>query len=112
MYGADEGNAHVGNFETFANQNSQGYLGSIDGGIGSVMCSYSAINWLPMALSPMLLSLLRFTYGFDGFIISDYDEITRIAKQKMPTDFQEMEEDEAAASILNAGIDMVMIPGF
>lgn len=59
MYGADEGNVHVGNFVTFANQNVQGYLGSIESGIGSVMCSYSAINWLPMAISPSLIAVLR-----------------------------------------------------
>lgn len=75
MYGADEGNAHIGNFAAFANRNAQGYWGSIDSGIGSVMCSYSSMNWLPMALSPTLLSLLRYTYEFDGLIISDYDEI-------------------------------------
>jgi beta-glucosidase-like glycosyl hydrolase len=37
------------------------------------MCTYSAVNWLPVALSPMLNTLLRNKLQFDGFVISDYD---------------------------------------
>lgn len=73
MYGADEGNTHVGNFNSFLSHNGQGYNGSISAEIGSVMCSYSAINWLPMAFSPLLGTYLRQTLKFDGFVISDYD---------------------------------------
>jgi len=42
------------------------------------MCTYSAINWLPVAISPMLQTILRNDLDFDGFIISDYDELHRI----------------------------------
>ena len=73
MYGADQGNAHVGSFKSFISHNIQGYNGSIAAEVGSVMCSYSAINWLPVALSPMLNTLLRRKLSFDGFVISDYD---------------------------------------
>lgn len=59
MYGADEGNAHVGDFGTFIEHNIQGYKGSIDSNVATVMCSYSGINWLPNAISPLLQSLLR-----------------------------------------------------
>lgn len=113
MYGADEGNAHVGNFKSFLSHNAQGFNGSISAGVGSVMCSYSAINWVPLTLSPLLLKTLRNDLDFDGFIISDYDELTKVRKQKLPTSFQKMDDmNSSAASILNAGIDMVMIPGF
>ena len=71
MFGADEGNAHMGNFRSFLNHNAQGFNGSISSGGGSVMCSYSAKNWLPMALSPFLLNTLRKELNFDGFIIGD-----------------------------------------
>ena len=111
MYGADEGNAHVGNFRSFLNHNVQGFNGSIASGVGSVMCSYSGINWLPMALSPFLLNTLRKELNFDGFIISDYDQLTRIKEQKLPTSFQTMDDsNQTTSSVLNAGIDMVMIP--
>ena len=113
MYGADEGNAHVGNYKSFMAHNAQGFNGSIASGVGSVMCSYSAINWLPMALSPFLLNTLRNDLNFDGFVISDYDELNRIKDQKLPTSFQTMDDlNQTASSILNAGIDMVMIPAF
>ena len=59
MYGADEGNAHVGSYKSFFYHNSQGYNGSIAAEVGSVMCSYSAINWLPMAASSWLGAPLR-----------------------------------------------------
>ena len=58
------------------------------GEIGNVMCSYSGINWVPMAMSPLLGSYLREDLGFDGFIISDYDEIGKVIYQQFPTDFQ------------------------
>lgn len=52
------------------------------------MCSYSAINSLPMSLNPnALISKLKEELGFDGFIISDYDEIGRDAFQGYPTSF-------------------------
>ena len=54
------------------------------------MCSYSAINWLPISISPMLQTVLRNGLDFDGFVISDYDELTKIKSQGLPTDFQKM----------------------
>lgn len=113
MYGADEGNAHVGNFKTFINHNVQGHNGSVSAGVGSVMCSYSSVNWLPISTSPMLQTILRESLDFDGFVISDYDELTKIQSQDLPTGFQKMQDiNESVATVLNAGIDMVMIPGF
>ena len=73
LYGADEGNSIVGSFKTFVSHNTAGYKGSVSAGIGSVMVSYSAINWIPNAISPAIRNILRDSLGFDGFIISDYD---------------------------------------
>ena len=113
MYGADEGNVHVNNFKTFMEHNVQGYKGAIASEVATVMCSYSAINFLPMAISTMLTTNLRQDLGFDGFVISDYDELGRIIYQHLPTSFQTMAGfNESAASAMNAGIDMMMIPGF
>jgi beta-glucosidase-like glycosyl hydrolase len=52
LYGADEGNAIVGSYKSFVYHNTQGYNGSIASSIGSVMVSYSAINWIPNAIGP------------------------------------------------------------
>ena len=73
MYGADEGNSLVGSFKSFIHHNTQGFNGSISASVGSVMVSYSAINWIPNAIGPQINTILRQKLGFDGFVISDYD---------------------------------------
>eukprot|EP00919_Chromeraceae_sp_WS-2016_P063742 GHVR01150868.1.p1 GENE.GHVR01150868.1~~GHVR01150868.1.p1 ORF type:complete len:199 (+),score=12.62 GHVR01150868.1:490-1086(+) len=112
MYGADEGNAHVGSYKSFIKHNIQGYNGSISAEIGSVMCSYSSINWVPLSLSPSLQTILRQNLNFDGFVISDYDELNKNCDQGLPTDFQNMQLNESLSHMLAAGIDMFMIPGY
>lgn len=73
MFGANEGDARVYNFKNYVNHNIQGYKGAIASEIGTIMCSYSAINGIPMATSAWLGNLLRNKLAFDGFVISDYD---------------------------------------
>lgn len=44
------------------------------------MCSYSAVNSIPMAINgDLLLNILREKEGFNGFLISDYNERTKVA---------------------------------
>ena len=87
MWGADEGNAVVGSYKSFINHNTQGYKGSISAGVGSVMVSYSAINYLPLAIGPAVNTILRQKLNFDGFVISDYDEVEGIKANQLPTSF-------------------------
>jgi beta-glucosidase len=75
LFGADEGNSIVSSYKSFIKHNTQGYVGAIEAEIGSVMVSYSSINWLPNSISPSLGTLLRQRLNFDGFVISDYDEM-------------------------------------
>ena len=73
------------------------------------MCSYSSVNWLPVALSPMLNTLLRRKLNFDGFVISDYDELTRVKDQQEPTSLQTFHNlNDTVPQIFNSGIDMMM----
>lgn len=45
------------------------------------MISYSSILGYPMAINtPILTDKLKRELGFDGFIISDYDELSKIAE--------------------------------
>ena len=77
------------------------------------MVSYSAINWLPNAISPAINTILRENLGFDGFVISDYDEMQRIINQQLPTNFNIMNGTwDSVTTMMNAGIDMFMIPGW
>lgn len=43
------------------------------------MVSYSAINDLAMSINPLMNTLLKGTYGFDGFLISDYNAVRKTA---------------------------------
>ena len=64
-----------------------------------------------MALSPMLNSILKQKLSFDGFVISDYDELNRVIDQQLPTDFQKFYAlNESLTQVINSGVDMMMIP--
>ena len=53
-------------------------MGAVSEDVGSVMCSYSAINYVPNSFnSAFLTGLLRNDIKFAGFTISDYDDVTR-----------------------------------
>ena len=113
LYGADEGDAVVGSFKSFVRHNTQGYVGAISAQIGSVMVSYSAINTLPNAISPAIRTILREKLNFDGLVISDYDEIQKAMGQRLPTDlFTISKASESLAEMMNASMDMIMIPGW
>jgi len=44
------------------------------------MCSYSAMNGIPDSINPtLLIDKLKNEEGFDGFIISDYNEVEKVA---------------------------------
>ena len=78
--GYDEGDDRIYNFTSFYEKNIQGYKSAIAAETGTIMCSYSAMNGIPMSINPgVLTSMLKDKEGFDGFIISDYDEIGKIA---------------------------------
>ena len=73
------------NFEKFVDHNVQGYKGAIEEEVGSVMVSYSAINFVPNSYNSYFLQgLLRDDLGFKGFTISDYDEVERTETMQLP----------------------------
>ena len=51
------------------------------------MVTYSAINFIPLAIGPAINTILRQKLKFDGFVISDYDEMQRVINQGLPTNF-------------------------
>ncbi|MCC8246113.1 glycoside hydrolase family 3 N-terminal domain-containing protein [Saccharothrix luteola] len=74
-----------------------------DGGVRSVMQSYTEIDGLPSAADAGLLTtLLRDTWGFDGTVVADYFAI------KFLQTLHGVAEDEAhaAALALTAGVDV------
>jgi len=67
-----------------------------------VMCSYNAVNGKPTCAHPELLNgILRDAWGFDGFVVSDYDAWVNLVTTHHYVDTY----GEAATVGLNAGMD-------
>ena len=81
-----------------------GYLPALEAGVGTIMPSYSQINSEYMHMNHDLLNgLLKKELDFKGFVISDWQGLERMAGH-----------DDYKTNIIagiNAGIDMVMVPG-
>tara|TARA_B100000963_G_scaffold87321_1_gene74969 strand:- start:2028 stop:3860 length:1833 start_codon:yes stop_codon:yes gene_type:complete len=78
------------------------YIEAIKAGVGTVMASFNSIYGLKCHANGYLFNdLLKGELGFDGFVISDWQGIDEI-----PGDYK----SDIILSI-NAGIDMVMVPG-
>ena len=49
--GCNMGNANVMNFKNYISHNIGGYKGSVNSNIGTVMASYSAVNFIPNSIN-------------------------------------------------------------
>ncbi|HWX25777.1 MAG TPA: glycoside hydrolase family 3 C-terminal domain-containing protein, partial [Vicinamibacteria bacterium] len=79
-----------------------GYIRAIEAGVGSIMPSYSSWNGERCSGSRRLLTeILKGELGFEGFLISDYN-----ALDALPGDYRSQIRQS-----INAGMDMVMVPG-
>lgn len=111
-YGANEGSATVLSFAKYIDHNTQGYKGAVSEDVGSVMVSYSGINFIPNSYNSMFIGgQLRDKIGFKGFTISDYDEIVRTETMTLPRTFMNLTEEKGYALMVNAGVDMLMLSG-
>ncbi len=78
-----------------------GYLATIQNGVWSIMASFSSVNGTRMHANHALLTdTLKTDFGFDGFVISDWQAINQL-----PGDYPEQ-----VAAAVNAGLDMAMEP--
>jgi beta-glucosidase len=97
--GQDEGDTRVPLSEMIRTH-SQGYVGALDAGAQIVMASYSSWNGQRMHGNTYLLTdVLKRRWGFDGFVVSDWDAIRQVPGCTI--------SDCPAA--INAGVDMVMV---
>lgn len=73
---------------------------------GTVMVNSGSINGVPAHASEWLLTtLLRETYGFEGLVVSDWDDLNRmLTNHDYAPDFR-----TATKLAINAGVDMYMI---
>ncbi|MBN1765314.1 MAG: glycoside hydrolase family 3 C-terminal domain-containing protein [Sedimentisphaerales bacterium] len=99
--GVDQGNT-VCDEATLRNIHMQGYLAAIDNEVGTIMPSYSSWNGVKMHENTTLLTdVLKTEFGFDGFLISDWNAVDQLSGAT----FQ-----DKITLMVNAGVDMGMQP--
>jgi beta-glucosidase len=80
------------------------FKAAIDAGAGSIMSAYMPLNGVPASGNHWLLTdVLRGTWGFKGFVVSDSAAVNSLVQQGFAAD-----KADAAARALNAGLDMEM----
>ncbi len=83
------------------------FKSAVDAGARTVMVNSAEVNGVPGHINKYLLTdVLKNEFKFDGFIVSDWQDIQKLVTQwKVAKD-----EKEATMMAINAGIDMSMVP--
>jgi beta-glucosidase len=80
------------------------FKAAVDAGAGNIMSAYMALNGVPAAANSWLLTkVLRDSWGFKGFVVSDAGAVLSLKTQQLAIDAQ-----DAGVRALNAGLDMEM----
>jgi beta-glucosidase len=80
------------------------FQAAIEAGAGNVMTAYMGLNGVPATGNRWLFTeVLRDTWGFEGFVVSDANAVKSLATQGFAADLS-----GAAALASNAGVDMEM----
>jgi len=83
------------------------FLAAVKAGAGSLMCGFNDINGEPMSANKELLTdLLREKWGFEGFVVSDWNSVSELINHGVAKD-----RAEAGKKALTAGVDMDMTSG-
>jgi beta-glucosidase len=108
LYGAAEGGRDYNTTDMslikMYNEYLPPYKAAVDAGAASVMASFNDINGTPATANRWLLTdLLRSTWGFQGFVVSDYTGINEL----VPHGLGDLKT--VSAKSLAAGTDMDMV---
>ena len=80
------------------------FKAAIDAGAANIMCAYMDLNGVPATGNRWLLTdVLRDTFGFDGFVVSDAKSV-----QDLETHHFARDRADAGVRALEAGVDMEM----
>jgi beta-glucosidase len=80
------------------------FKAAVDAGAGNVMTAYMDLNGIPATGNHWLLNeVLRDTWGFDGFVVSDANAARSLVTQGFAVDLA-----DAGGRAVNAGLDMEM----
>ncbi len=83
------------------------FKAAIDAGVLTLMTSFSDLDGVPATGNDFLMrQVLREEWGFDGFVVSDWDSVRQLA-------IHGLTEDDAASALAaaTAGVDMEMAGG-
>ncbi len=110
-YGAAQGGRDYNSVEVSLRTLNEVYLppflAAVKAGAGSLMNGFNDINGEPMANNKELLTdVLRDKWGFEGFVVSDWNSIAELLNHGVVKD-----RVDAGKKALTAGIDMDMTSG-
>ncbi len=80
------------------------FKAAVEEGAATVMASFNDLNGVPCTVNPYTLrTVLKESYGFEGFVVSDANAIKECVAHGIAED-----EADAAAQAIKAGLDMDM----
>ena len=80
------------------------YLAGIEAGAATAATAFNTINGIPASANPFLLTqILRKEWGFDGFVVSDWNAVAELLNQSIGPD-----PATVTRKALEAGVDMDM----
>ncbi|MFL6026136.1 MAG: glycoside hydrolase family 3 N-terminal domain-containing protein [Friedmanniella sp.] len=80
------------------------FVAALEAGAGNVMTAYMDLNGIPASGNRWLFEeVLRTTFGFDGFVVSDANAIRNLVTHGFAADLT-----DAGARALNVGVDLEM----
>lgn len=78
---------------------------AVNAGTATLMSAFNDLNGIPASCNYFTLTqILRNEWGFDGFVISDYNSIGELIFHRVAAD-----KSQAATEALQAGVDMDMV---
>jgi beta-glucosidase len=80
------------------------FRAAVDAGVATLMASFSDLNGVPATGNEFLMrQVLRGEWGFDGFVVSDWNSIHQLAIHGLTAD-----DRDSALAAATAGVDMDM----
>jgi beta-glucosidase len=80
------------------------YRAAVEAGAATLMSAFNSINGVPASANPFTLTqILRKEWGFDGFVVSDWDAVAELRDHSIGAD-----DETVARKALEAGVDMEM----
>lgn len=81
------------------------FQAAVKAGVGTVMSAFIDLNGIPATADRRLLTdVLRGEWGFDGFVVSDWESVAELVPHGVAEN-----RAQAAAQALKAGVDMDMV---